>query len=104
MITFSAAGLFCKLSFVLQSSVDTSLLLKDYLHLDSRVQLLGVALRCWARQLKVETGEEGGGGLPSHALSLLLVNFLQKQAVLPIIHTAGVKLYSRPVSSWRPCM
>ena len=104
MITFSAAGLFCKLSFVLQSSVDTSLLLKDYLHLDSRVQLLGVALRCWARQVKVETGEEGGGGLPSHALSLLLVNFLQKQAVLPIIHTAGVKLYSSPhemLQAWK---
>jgi len=106
-ITFSADGLCCKLSYVLQSSVDTSLLLKDYLHLDSRVQLLGVALRCWGRQVKVETGEEGGGGLPSHALSLLLVNFLQKQAVLPIIHTwlePGVKLYNSPhemLRSWK---
>jgi len=106
-ITFSAAGLSCKLSHVLQSSVDTSLLLKDYLHLDSRVQLLGVGLRCWAREVKVESCEEGGGGLPSHALSLLLVSFLQKQAVLPIIHAwleSGVKLYSSPqemLQAWK---
>ena len=62
MITFSSAGLSCKLSLVLQSSMDSSLLLKDYFQLDSRVRLLGVALRWWARQVKVESGEEGGGG------------------------------------------
>merc|ERR1719341_2824831 len=107
VITFSSAGLSCKLSLVLQSSMDTSLLLKDYFHLDSRVHLLGVALRRWARQVKVESSEEGGGGLPSHALSLLLVNFLQKQAVLPCIHDwleSGVKLYNSPwelLQSWK---
>ena len=107
MITFSSAGLSCKLSLVLQSSVDTSLLLKDYFHLDSRVHLLGVALRWWARQVKVELDEEGGGGLPSHALSLLLVNFLQQKTVLPCIHDwleSGVKTYNSPqelLQSWK---
>lgn len=103
VITFSTAGVSYRLSLVLQASVDTSLLLKDYMDLDCRVHLLGVALRCWARQVKVE----GGGGLPSHALSLLLVSFLQKQAVLPCIHTwlePGAKVYNSPremLQAWK---
>ena len=88
MITFFSGMFCCRLSLSLQSSMDTSFLLKDYFQLDPRVRLLGAAFRFWARQVKVE----GSGGLPPHAISLLLVSFLQKQAVLPVIPATGVSI------------
>jgi len=107
-ITFSTARLRCNLVFVSsQPSTDTSLLLRDYLRLDSRVHLLGVALRYWALQSKVESLRDGSGGLPTYALDLLLVSFLQKQAVLPCIHNwlqPGSKVYSSPtqmLTTWK---
>ena len=107
-ITFSTARLRCNLAFVSsQPSTDTSLLLRDYLRLDSRVHLLGVALRHWALQAKVESLGDGSGGLPTYALDLLLVSFLQKQAVLPCIHNwlqPGSKVYSSPtqmLTTWK---
>ena len=90
MITFFSGMFCCRLSLSLQSSMDTSFLLKDYFQLDPRVRLLGAAFRFWARQVKVE----GSGGLPPHAISLLLVSFLQKQAVLPVI--PAIQPYNSP--------
>ena len=80
----SSSLLPCRLSLGNSCSVQTSLLLRDYRSLEPRLAVLGTALRLWARELGLDRQEEGG--MPRHALDLLLVYYLQREKVLPCIH------------------
>ena len=80
------SNLQCELSLSNSHASDTSRLLRDYYLLDPRVGTLGVAFRYWASLVRLDRQAEGS--LPPHALSILLVYFLQQQSspVLPCIH------------------
>ena len=80
----SSSSLPCRLSLGNSCSLQTSLLLKDYRSLEPRLAVLGTALRLWAQEVGLDRQEEGG--MPRHALDLLLVYFLQRENVLPCIH------------------
>ena len=80
----SSSSLPCRLSLANSCSLQTSLLLKDYRSLEPRLAILGTALRLWAREVGLDRQEEGG--IPRHALDLLLIYFLQREKVLPCIH------------------
>ena len=86
-IRFSThSNLHCELSLNNFHASQTSCLLRDYNSLDERVRTLGVAFRYWASLVRLDRQAEGS--LPPHALSILLVYFLQQQSspVLPCIH------------------
>ena len=92
----------CELSLNNVQAFQTSSLLRDYWHLDSRVRTLGVAFRYWASLVRLDRQAEGS--LPPHSFAILLVYFLQQQSkpVLPCIHSyldtsAEESVYSTPV-------
>ena len=80
----SISLLSCRLSLGNSCSVQTSLLLRDYRSLEPRLAVLGTALRLWAREVGLDRQENGG--MPCHALDLLLVYYLQRENILPCIH------------------
>ena len=78
------SNLQCELSLNNSLASQTSRLLRDYNQLDGRVRVLGVAFRYWASLVRLDRQAEGS--LPPHAISILLVYFLQQHSVLPCIH------------------
>ena len=84
-IRFSThSNLHCELGLNNFHASQTSCLLRDYNNLDERVRTLGVAFRYWASLVRLDRQAEGS--LPPHAISILLVYFLQQHSVLPCIH------------------
>ena len=76
-IKFSThSNMACELSLNNVQPFQTSSLLRDYWHLDSRVRTLGVALRYWASLVRLDRQAEGS--LPPHSFAILLVHFLQQ--------------------------
>ena len=80
------SNLQCELSLNNSLASQTSRLLRDYNQLDPRVRVLGVGFRYWASLVRLDRQAEGS--LPPHAISILLVYFLQQHSspVLPCIH------------------
>ena len=98
----------CELSLNNVQAFQTSSLLRDYWHLDSRVRTLGVAFRYWASLVRLDRQAEGS--LPPHSFAILLVYFLQHHSVpvLPCIHecldTEAEQTYVSPIEtlkSWK---
>ncbi|KAG0710685.1 Terminal uridylyltransferase 4 [Chionoecetes opilio] len=68
------------------SSKYTNQLVGDYASIDSRVPILGVAFRHWAKLCQID--DQSRGTLPPHAFPVMLVHFLQQHhpPVLPVLH------------------
>ena len=82
---FLDSGLRCELSTGSVSALKTSQLLCDYRKIDSRVHMLAMTLRYWARLCGVDS--QSDGSMPAYSFVLMTIYFLKhcKPPVVPVL-------------------
>ncbi|KAJ3176886.1 hypothetical protein HDU87_004818 [Geranomyces variabilis] len=76
------SGLSCSVNFGDDLGMANSKLLRAYANYDARVPRLICLLKLWAQERQLDAA---AGGLTGYALSLMAINFLQLQGVVPCL-------------------
>jgi len=76
----------CELVINLSKEVGSSRFISAYLSIDARFRTIAILVKYWAQQKKIG-GPQTFKCLPSYALVLLVINYLQHKRVLPTICT-----------------
>ncbi|ETO26686.1 nucleotidyltransferase family protein [Reticulomyxa filosa] len=76
----------CELVINMNKEIGSSRFIGAYVSIDPRFRMIAMLVKHWAR-LKKLSGAPPNQGLPSYALVLMVVNYLQHKRVLPTIST-----------------